>query len=90
MQLHMDKKFLEKDNCLYQAEKIYKQLSMTKQQVAEEIYAHAIMYYKSDKLPNTIRNFFKKHCNIIDLEVGGDTFSRREIYRLIWIWNTAK
>ena len=64
-------------------------VGMTIRQVAQEIHAHAVMYYAFSKPPwnhTRIGKYIIRHANPIDIEDGEDALHRRIIYRLIWMF----
>ena len=91
--IDMDERFLYKNNCTTQAKVILMHnyiTGMTEQEIAEEIFAHAVCYYWYD--PNG--DFF--HSNPISAELyshaadgifienGGDSVVRKAFYTLVW------
>lgn len=88
----MSGKYKNKDNCLSKATQIINNgyiTGMTKLQIAQEIYAHAIIYYNADAARSLIGNedvfgYLMDHANPVNLEDGGDTWARRMAYSAIW------
>lgn len=78
MQVEINEKYLHKEECIKFAKKNSFILNMDVMKCAEEVYAHAWLYYHSSN--KTI----KKHTKIIDLEIGGDNCFRKIVYHLIW------
>ena len=85
--------FLDKNVCALWAIKVVDHRSvigMTYQQVMEEIYAHAYVYYNFDKLPSIIKNnsfaqsVYNSSADGIHLADYGDTLGRRMFYTAVW------
>ena len=85
--------FTSKDECMYWAIKVVDHGSvkgMTYQEVAEEIYAHAYVYYNFNKLPNIVKNngfaqsVYNSSANGISIDDNGDTTLRKAFYSLVW------
>lgn len=95
--LAMKKSYLNKNNCLAKANvlKACKMVTgMSKQAIAEEIFAHAILYYVS----SSVKTFgvsavalaaIKKHAKEIYIEDGGDKWYRQGVYRALWKINPS-
>ena len=93
LNLEMKDSFYDKEECLIEAQKIYDSkmiTGMTVNQIAEEIYTHAFVFFNFHFLPAMIREtalasrIFNSAANGVDLEDNGDTFKRRICYSLIW------
>lgn len=88
IQLEVSKDYLNKDNCLRKANELVSsgQLDMDVQDCAEEIFAHAVIFYGCEKLSKLHMNltWLKDHANPIDLEDGGDKPERMFAYQVIW------
>ena len=88
MQIPMDKAFIYKENCMKKAKELYKleTLNMSVTDIAKEIYAHAILFYKANnsRIKTMFHKYIIKHCETIDLEVGGDAKHRQVVYNMIW------
>lgn len=93
LNLEMKKSYYDKKECLVEAQEIFdskKITGMTVQQIAEEIYTHAFVFFNFHFLPSKIREtnlarrIFNSAANGVDLEDDGDTFKRRVCYSLIW------
>lgn len=98
----VNKKYLSKNTCLDKAESLIDNgdvTGMTKQQIAEELYAHAVLNvggisasvladhlddYLSNALARKVANYLLDHCKTIEIEDGGDTFARRIAFTVIW------
>lgn len=85
--------FLDKNVCALWAIRVVDHRSvigMTYQQVMEEIYAHAYVYYNFDKLPSVIKNnsfaqnVYNSSADGIHLADNGDTLARRLFYTTVW------
>lgn len=85
--------FTSKSVCMQWATKLIDHRTikrMTYQELAEEIYAHAYIYFKYKQLPAFIKNnsytksIFNSAINGIDLAHGGDTPGRKRFYKLVW------
>ncbi len=66
---------------------------MTRLQVAQELYAHAVGYYfageiKKSGIAASVKNYLTKKCEVIDIVDGGDTAIRKAAY--VTVWNTVK
>ncbi len=87
------KSYLSKSYCLQRADELLKSgqvKGMTKQEVAEELYAHAVVHY-GGRMARLITgksfNSILSHTEDgIDLDDGGDTASRKSTYAKIWKW----
>lgn len=99
LNLRMEEKYFSKKGSTDAALEILnleKITGMTVSGLAAEIFAHAYVYYKFDKLPGFIKNTgLAKHlyncaADGIDLEDNGDSLKRRVCYRLIWIFARGK
>jgi len=92
--LPMRTDYLSKSYCLSFADTLIKYravVGMTKQEVAEEIYGHAVLYYNAKYsvvvslgIGLLARQYIINHSNPIDIADYGDTPERKNIYRLIW------
>ena len=93
----MKKSYLNKSNCLTKANVLIacKMVTgMSKQAIAEEIFAHAILYYVSSSvkafgLPAVALAAIKKHAKEIYIEDGGDKWYRQGVYRTLWKLNPS-
>ncbi|MCI5874286.1 MAG: hypothetical protein PUJ55_06730 [Clostridiales bacterium] len=91
--LGMLKTFTDKSVCMYWAMKVIDHGSlkgMTYQQAAEEIYAHAYVYYNFHRLPSFIKNnsaaqsVYNSAADGICLQDNGDTPIRKAFYASVW------
>ena len=63
---------------------------MTIQEIAEEILAHAVAYYKGDALRsvpgvgNDVADYLIAHGAEVYIADGGDTWYRKAAYSVIW------
>ena len=90
----VEEKYLIKDNCIIEARMLInvKNLKMTVQECAEEIYAHTVMYYCSEKIKKLHIDWkwLSDHANPIDMEDGGDAKHRKIVYKTIWLMVPSK
>jgi hypothetical protein len=92
VRVKMDIKLRDKNNCMEQAEALLSKgtiTDMTQRQVAEEIFAHAIVYYRASACKNVpavgvLATKVMKHGDPVDLISGGDTHFKRMVYRVLW------
>ena len=81
----VDTRFLNKKNCLAEADRILSAKhieGMSRAKLAREIFFHASVY---DLCMRTGRfRWLKAHSDPINLNDGGDTLLRRICYRLMW------
>ncbi|MDR1770760.1 MAG: hypothetical protein LBS02_08990 [Hungatella sp.] len=92
--LKMDPKYRKKANCLGEAQAQIQRgivTGMTELEIGQEIFAHAVAYYKADILSKIIpfigddvKNYLISHASIIDIMDGGDTPVRKAAYTAIW------
>lgn len=90
--LSMSKMYLSKSTCLALASTYVRYgavTGMTRNQVAEEMYAHAVIYYAADSvralgISNSIISYCINCGKDIDIADGGDTLVRRTAFALIW------
>lgn len=91
--LGMLKTFTDKSYCMYWAIKLIDHRTvtgMTYQQVAEEIYAHAYVYYNFNSLPSIIKNnsfaqsVYNSASDGILILDGGDEPLRKIFYATVW------
>ncbi len=85
----MERKYLDKKTCLAMADEIIagdRIAGMTRQQIAEEIYAHASAYYFCGWLERfRLRfRFIMDRADPIDLADHGDKPFRRFCYKVFW------
>ncbi len=84
--------FLKKNYCLKFANGLIQQgrvKRMTQQEIAEEIFAHAVIYYSLNGkytfgLGTALADYFVDHARVIDIVDGGDSSFRKSIYNMIW------
>ncbi|PRR83477.1 hypothetical protein [Clostridium vincentii] len=62
---------------------------MSRQQIACEIFAHAVIYYGTSPIVvgaigSVMFNDIRSHANPIDIADGGDTWKRRVAFNVIW------
>lgn len=91
MNIPITEDMLSKDYCLQRAGEIKSSgqiTGMTKQQIAEEIYAHAVVYYygsEAEQATGMNLSFVLDHTRDgIDLCNGGDSWKRKMAYKAIW------
>jgi len=100
--LPMNSAYLNKNTCLVTAQRLIDQeevTGMTRQEIAEEIYAHAVLFYTGitvavlkDILDNYLAEWLAQqtaeyllsHCNPIDIADGGDVWYRQVAFTVIW------
>ncbi|MDD6069918.1 MAG: hypothetical protein PUC12_03780 [Clostridiales bacterium] len=89
----LSKKFLNKNNCLAEAGRlIHRQMvvRMTQQQIAKEIYAHAVTKYVFEALPKWVREMpvardvYRSASDGAYIADGGDTGKRQAFYNTVW------
>lgn len=93
--LPMKRTYLRKSTCTATASGLYysKQVTgMSIQEIAEEIYAHAVLFYNAANTNVTAVNvavvvYIMQHAGVIDIENGGDTVARKTAYSMIWNLN---
>lgn len=92
--IDVSERFLYKSNCITHAKILIANkyiTGMTEQEIAEEIFAHAVCYYWYDPNGNIFRdNPISKelHDHAADgilIESGGDTVVRKAFYKYVWI-----
>ena len=79
--------YLNKRVCKDKAKVISPKIYIERQMCAEEIFAHAVMFFGAEKINRKFHihlNWILRHADPIDLEEGGDSLHRRIVYRLIW------
>ncbi|MBE6122377.1 MAG: hypothetical protein E7190_06650 [Erysipelotrichaceae bacterium] len=87
--VRVEHRFLSGHECLKEAHLIIaeKKLSgMSRQEIAEEIFAHTYVYYLCERIPfrkGPVR-FLMSRADPIDMAEGGDTPLRKLLYHLIW------
>lgn len=77
--------YLNKKKCLAEAERLLTEraiIGMSRKQLAEEIYFHALVYDIS--MRTGLLRSLRVKADPIDLEEGGDTLFRRICYRAVW------
>ncbi len=88
--------FTQKSVCMQWAIKLVDRgnvKGMSYQGVAEEIFAHAYVYYNFYKLPSFIKNnsfaqsVYRSSADGINIADNGDTWERRAFYSLVWNLN---
>lgn len=95
-------RYLSKGVCLDKAQSLIDDgdvTGMTQQQIAEELYAHAVLDaggitasaladnlddYISKAAARKVADYLLSHCETIEIEDGGDTFVRRMAFKVIW------
>lgn len=88
--LKVRRDLMNKKICLHEAERILTEKRiehMSREQLAHEIFFHAIVYYFCDKyepLHIGLLANLKRHADPIDLFDYGDTRFRRFCFRIIW------
>lgn len=92
VKLKMKRDYLSKSFCIgkgnaLKGSKLVK--SMSAQAIAEEIFAHAILYYKAKSLnaagvKSSILNEIKRRASVVDIDDGGDKWYRRVAYTALW------
>lgn len=94
LNLEMSDYYFDRDNCMKAAQEIVDNeeiTGMTVKQIAKEIYTHAYVYYKFDKLPQFVKDLsiakkaYNSAANGVDLEDNGDSLKRRVAYTCIWL-----
>ncbi len=86
----VDTVFLNKSYCRTYANRLlaYEMVKgMTQQEIAEELFAHAVMYYANYKYDDSISQYFVSHSREINIADGGDSWARKYAYK--YIWNAA-
>lgn len=95
--LPMREYFLNKSKCKNKAAALIKSgkvTGMSKQGIAEEIFAHAQIFFRAPLMvlggvsPKVIAEI-AKHAAVIDIEDGGDKWYRRTAYTAIWYGNPS-
>ena len=89
------REYLNKSYCLNYSKNLISRgmvKDMTPLEVAQEIYAHTVMYYAYSSyrfvgIGEDIRRELLEHANPIDIEDGGDSFGRKAVYGIIWNMN---
>ena len=79
--------YLNKKVCIEKAKDLAPRININKHWCAEEIFAHAVMFYGAEKLNKKFHlglHWILRHADPIDLEEGGDSKHRIIVYRLIW------
>lgn len=85
-------RYLSKTECIRKADEILENeyiRGMTKEELSCEIYFHAWAYHISSLLENRdihILSRVKEAADPIDLADNGDTFLRKIIYSLFWLF----
>ena len=91
--IDMNERFLYKNNCITHAKILIANgyiTGMTEQEIAEEIFAHAVCYYWYDPNGNIFRDnpiskeLYDHAADGILIESGGDTLERKAFYKLVW------
>ena len=87
LSVRIEKKYRSKFECMEKAREILDSglIDMDEQELAEEIYAHARVYYwflRFSKIPGF--RFLLNRADPIDLADGGDKRFRRMMFRLVW------
>ncbi len=93
--LKMKTDYLKKSNCKSKAKSLKKNnkvKDMSETAIAQEIYAHAKMFFSAALCKKLgvdvgIINEVIDHAGVIDIDDGGDTAARRAVYTLIWYGN---
>lgn len=62
---------------------------MSAEDIAKEIFAHAVAYYRADELRNLplgegVADYLIAHASEIYIADGGDTLIRKAAYTLVW------
>ncbi len=91
--LPMNSKYRSKVQCTAEAHSlIFRGIvgGMTEEQIAKEIFAHAVAYYAAPTLASiplvgdNIKAYLISHASVIDIMDGGDTLARQVAYNAIW------
>ena len=89
----VSERFLNKEACLVHGRILILNgyiTGMTEQQIAEEVFAHAVCYYWYDPNGNFFKSnpiskeLYEKAADGIHIQDGGDTLVRRTFYTLVW------
>ena len=89
----VSERFLNKAACLTHARILILNgyiTGMTEQQIAEEVFAHAVCYYWYDPNGNFFKSnalskeLYEKAADGIYIQNGGDTAVRKAFYTLVW------
>lgn len=84
--------YKDKDNCLEKAQELIDNgdvTGMSKLQIAQELYAHAIAFYDTDSLRHLLGDCkafstIMLHAGIVDIANGGDKWYMMTAYTAIW------
>lgn len=85
----MKRDYLSKQTCLEEAARILSEgyiRNMSEEQIAREIYFHAVAYYCSSVLEkhHIPLTYFREHADPIDLQDGGDIPFRQFCFNVLW------
>ena len=92
--LAMSRNYLRKNYCLREASNLITRhivVGMTQTQIAQEIYAHAMVKYGFDALPQPLRGLaqstgvYNSANNGIYIEDYGDSALRQKLYSDVWL-----
>ena len=104
-QIVLDRRYLDKNTCLAEAGYI-KQYGgmpgMTQDEIAKEIYAHAVLYYNVaptfDAIATAVYNIYGTERSLAreraeyikshanPVDLGGDTAIRTYVFNVLWNW----
>ena len=95
--LPMKKGYLNKTTCKNTAARLIKNKSVTgmsKQAIAEEIFAHAQLFFRAAGLNMAgvdigIINEIAEHAEVVNIDDGGDKWYRRVAYTALWYGNPS-
>ena len=91
--IEMNRNIYDKDNCVNIARELLNKKKITEMgvnQLAQEIYGHAYVYYNFKKAPKWFqssrlgKSMFESSNNGVDLLSGGDTWYRQIFYYICW------
>ena len=88
LSLPMDPRLLVKEECLKKAAEIRKEGKLdrlSEQEIARELYFHAVVYFLCLRLrPFFPLQFIMERADPIDLSDNGDTAFRTICYKILW------
>ena len=91
LSVRVEQRLLYKTECMKQAQNILKERKiehMTAEQIAAELYFHAVVFYFCKAVSGLRIHLFQKlmrHAEQIDLSDYGDTPVRQYCFRLLWL-----
>lgn len=88
LSLPMDPRLLVKEECLKKAAEIRQEGKLdrlSEQEIARELYSHAVVYFLCLRLRPFLRlRFIMERADPIDLSDNGDTPFRTFCYKILW------